>query len=100
MEYGHDRAVADGVNVDYQVFRINTAITERGSTIEPLSFIGKRERRTRAMRWEQIDEDLTIAQRNWIVWSQRPIRSARSFEPIAMPCLQSCSLVATTCPRR
>ena len=27
MEYGHDRAVADGVNVDYQVFRINTEIT-------------------------------------------------------------------------
>jgi len=61
MEYGHDRAVADGVNVDYQVFRINTAISERGSTIEPYSFIGKRERRTRAMRWEQIDEDLTYS---------------------------------------
>lgn len=61
MEYGHDRAVADGVNVDYQVFRINTQISEQGSTIEPLSFIGKRERRTRAMRWEQIDEDLTYS---------------------------------------
>ncbi len=56
MGYGHDRAVADGVNVDYQVFRINTEITERGSTIEPLSFIGKRERHTR-YAWEQIDED-------------------------------------------
>lgn len=61
MEYGHERAVADGVNVDYQVYRIRTAISEQGSTIEPLSFVGRRERLTRATRWEQIDEDLTYA---------------------------------------
>ena len=50
MEYGHDRAVADGVNVDYQVYRIRTEISEKGSTIEPLYYVGKRDRRTRAMR--------------------------------------------------
>ncbi|MDQ2906185.1 MAG: DEAD/DEAH box helicase family protein [Chloroflexota bacterium] len=61
MEYGHDRAVADGVNVDYQVFRLRTEITEQGSTIEPLSVVGKRERQTRAVRWEQLDEDLVYA---------------------------------------
>jgi type I restriction enzyme R subunit len=61
MEYGHERAVADGVNVDYQVYRIRTAITEQGSTIEPLSFVGRRERRTRATRWEQLDDDLTYS---------------------------------------
>jgi type I restriction enzyme R subunit len=34
MDYNHERAVADGVNVNYDVHRIRTAITEGGSTIE------------------------------------------------------------------
>ncbi len=34
MEYGHERAVADGVNVDYLVYTIRTQITAQGSTIE------------------------------------------------------------------
>ncbi len=34
MEYGHEQAVADGVNVNYDVFRIRTAITEQSATIE------------------------------------------------------------------
>ncbi len=34
MEYGHEQAVADGVNVNYDVFRIRTAISEQGATIE------------------------------------------------------------------
>jgi type I restriction enzyme R subunit len=34
MEYGHEQAVADGVNVNYDVFRIRTAITEESVTIE------------------------------------------------------------------
>ncbi|MEO7001700.1 MAG: DEAD/DEAH box helicase family protein [Ktedonobacterales bacterium] len=61
MEYGHDRAVADGVNVDYQVYRIKTAITEHGSTIEKYLYVDRRDRQTRARRWEQLDDDLTYA---------------------------------------
>src|SRR6266571_5142835 len=34
MEYGHEEAVADGVNVDFEVYKIRTQITEQGSTIE------------------------------------------------------------------
>jgi superfamily II DNA or RNA helicase len=34
MEYGFPEAVADGVNVDFDVFRLSTAISEAGSTIE------------------------------------------------------------------
>ena len=34
MEYNHDRAVADKVNVDYNVYRIQTQITAQGSKIE------------------------------------------------------------------
>ena len=57
MEYPRTRAVADGVNVDGQVYRIRTQITERGSTVEAGYFVDKRDRLTRAVRWEQLDED-------------------------------------------
>ncbi len=33
MEYGHEQAVADRVNVDFDVFRIRTEITESGGTV-------------------------------------------------------------------
>jgi len=59
MEYGHDRAVADGVNVDYQVYCIRTEITEKGSSVEHDYYVDKRDRQTRARRWERLDEDLT-----------------------------------------
>ncbi len=60
MEYGHARAVADGVNVDYQVYRIRTEITEQGSNIEPYEFVGRRDRQNRALRWERLDDELTL----------------------------------------
>ena len=34
MEYAHEQAVADGVNVDFEVYRIRTQITEQGATVE------------------------------------------------------------------
>ena len=34
MEYSHDMAVADHVNVDFTVYKIDTAITKAGSVIE------------------------------------------------------------------
>src|SRR5213076_3295629 len=34
MQYGHDEAVTDGVNVDFDVYRIRTRITELGATID------------------------------------------------------------------
>ena len=57
MEYNHERAVADGVNVGYDVYRINTAITEKGSTVEAGFYIDKRDRLTRQVRWESLDEE-------------------------------------------
>jgi type I restriction enzyme, R subunit len=61
MEYDHERAVADGVNVDFEVYNIRTKITERGATVEakPDTMLGYRDRQTRALRWETPDEDLT-----------------------------------------
>ncbi len=61
MEYNHERAVADGVNVDFDIYRIRTAITERGSTIEAGTYVDRRERATRRQRWEKLDEDLSYA---------------------------------------
>ena len=59
MEYGHERAVADGVNVNYDVYRIRTAVTERGATIERGFYVDRRDRLTRKKRWEQLSDDLT-----------------------------------------
>jgi type I restriction enzyme R subunit len=58
MEYGHPQAVADGVNVNYDVYRIRTQVSEQGSQIEAGFSVGYRDRLTRKTRWEQLDEDL------------------------------------------
>jgi len=57
-EYSHERAVADGVNVGYDVYRIKTEITEKGSKVEAGNYIDKREKTTRKVRWEALDNDL------------------------------------------
>jgi type I restriction enzyme R subunit len=61
MEYDHERAVADGVNVDFEIYKIRTRITEGGSTVEagPDTMLGFRNRRTRALRWQSAEDDLT-----------------------------------------
>ena len=63
MEYPHERAVADGVNVDFEIFRIRTRITEQGSTIdaEATPVVGVRDRRTRQLRWQTPDETITYS---------------------------------------
>jgi type I restriction enzyme, R subunit len=58
-EYSHAQAVADNVNVDFDVYRIRTEITEQGSKIDSGFYVDKRHRQTRKVRWEQLDEDLT-----------------------------------------
>ncbi len=59
MEYGHEQAVADGVNVDFDVYNIRTRITGLGSTVEAGFTVEKRDRKTRQRRWETLDEDFT-----------------------------------------
>ncbi|MGI8603125.1 MAG: DEAD/DEAH box helicase family protein, partial [Verrucomicrobiales bacterium] len=60
-EYNHERAVADGVNVGYEVYRIKTQVTEQGGKIEKGFYIDRRCKETRRVRWERLDEDLTFA---------------------------------------
>ena len=57
MEYNHERAVADGVNVGYDVYRIKTEVTEQGGRVEAGFHVDKRNRLDRATRWQQLDED-------------------------------------------
>ena len=58
MEYNHEQAVADSVNVDFDVYRIKTEITERGATIEAGTVTQFRDREAREKRWERVDEPL------------------------------------------
>ena len=58
MEYGHDRAVADGVNIGYDVYRIRTQVTEAGGKVEKGWYVDRRSKLDRKTRWEQLDEDL------------------------------------------
>jgi type I restriction enzyme R subunit len=57
-EYSHEDAVADGVNVGYEVYLIETEITQHGAIIEAREFVDKRNRLTRQKRWEQLEDDL------------------------------------------
>ena len=59
MEYSRKRAVADGVNVDGEVYRIRTEITERGSTIHKGWWVNRLDKRTRRARLEQMEEDFS-----------------------------------------
>ena len=52
MEYNHERAVADGVNVGYEVYRIKTQVTEQGGKVEKGFYVDRRSKETRAIRWE------------------------------------------------
>lgn len=58
VEYNHERAVADKVNVGHDLFRIKTKIGEGGATVAEGEYVDKRDRITRALRLEQLDQEL------------------------------------------
>ncbi len=59
-EYTHEQAVLDNVNVGFDTFIIETAITKGGATILK-QVVEKRDRLTRRKRWEMLDEDEAYA---------------------------------------
>ena len=61
MEYGHEQAVADGVNVNYDVYRIKTEVTEAGAKVEAGYWLEVRDKATRARRDWQLDDDFDYA---------------------------------------
>ena len=58
MEYDHKQAVVDRVNVDFDTYKIRTRITEQGSTVDAEYHVDRRDRKTRTVRQEQLEEDL------------------------------------------
>ncbi|MDC6353276.1 MULTISPECIES: type I restriction-modification enzyme R subunit C-terminal domain-containing protein [unclassified Robiginitalea] len=56
-EYTYEESVADGVNVPYDVFTIETEITQAGAKIKAKEYVDKREKLSRKKRWERLDED-------------------------------------------
>ncbi len=58
MEYPHEQAVVDGVNVDFDTYRIRTQITEQGSRVEAGYHVDRRDRLTRRVRPEMLEDDL------------------------------------------
>lgn len=60
-EYPYERSVADGVNVGYEIFRIRTKVSEEGGRVEVEENgfdVPVRDRRTRALRYKKLDDDL------------------------------------------
>ena len=75
-EYTYPESVADGVNVDFEVYRIKTKVSGEGSVIEAGTIVPKVDRRTRVQRLEALDEDLeyTASQLDRAVTSVSQIR--------------------------
>lgn len=57
-DYTYPESVADGVNVDFDIYRIMTKISQQGSKIDAGTIVPKVDRRTRQQRFEALDEDL------------------------------------------
>ena len=57
-QYPYERSVADGVNVPFEIYRIRTDIGEHGGAIPKGYQIPVRDKRTRAERYEELDQDL------------------------------------------
>lgn len=60
-EYTHENAIADKVNVGNEVFLIETEISQAGGKLQAQQLIEKRERQTRARRWETQEDEAAYA---------------------------------------
>jgi len=56
-QYTYEESVTDGVNVPYDVYNIETDISQNGAMIESGWFVDRRNKLTRKKRWQQEDED-------------------------------------------
>ncbi|WP_416261067.1 type I restriction-modification enzyme R subunit C-terminal domain-containing protein [Gibbsiella quercinecans] len=56
-EYTYEQSVADGVNVGYDVYEIETEITKKGSELKAKEWVDHRDRQTRKKRWSETEED-------------------------------------------
>ena len=101
MEYGHEQAVADGVNVNYDVYRIRTQVSEAGGKVESGYYVDLRDKLTRKVRWEQLDEefDYDPEQLDRDVVARGPDPDP-ACAPSGTSCRPRSSPAAPRCPRR
>lgn len=61
QDYGHEQAVLDKVNVGFDVYTIETKVTKEGAKLakEPGVFVPHRDRRTKGVKYKELDDDLT-----------------------------------------
>ena len=59
MEYPHERAVADNVNVPMDIWSIRTGITERGAKVPAGYALPVQDRRTRGRKLWKLEEDFS-----------------------------------------
>ena len=59
QDYSHTKAVADGVNVGYDIYRIRTKISEEGGSVQAAPYVQRRDRRTRKKTLAELEDDLT-----------------------------------------
>jgi type I restriction enzyme R subunit len=93
QDYSHEKAVADGVNVGFDVYRIETEITAKGVKLvrQPGVFVPHRDRRTKAKKLKELDEDKTFTasqlDRDVVAWDQirLVIRTFREKLPEIFP---------------
>ncbi len=57
-EYNHERAVTDGVNVGYDVYRIKTRVTDAGGKVDQGFLVDHRSKASRKARQEVLADDL------------------------------------------
>ena len=58
-EYTYEQSVADGVNVGYDVYTIETEVTQKGAELKAKEWVDHRDRQTRKKRWSETEEDTT-----------------------------------------
>lgn len=58
-EYTYEESVTDGVNVPYDVYTIETEISQRGGIVESGWYVDRRDKLTREKRWQREDESTT-----------------------------------------
>ena len=56
-DYPYERSVVDGVNVDYQILRIKTDVSENGGKIDKNFQVPVRNKKLRKIFYESLDED-------------------------------------------
>ena len=60
-EYTLTKSIEDKVNVGYDVYTIETEITQNGAVIKAKQFVDLRNRMTRKKEWRQLDDEIEYA---------------------------------------